>query len=181
MNCALEMGPESLLDIACFFPNRSDVPPGVVIGNDILAKSPTSEANYCGEECEGWGALREAVKTLEQSLLDEVVQRLAEEFRPEQIFLFGSHAWGQPTEDSDVDLLVIVSASDERPAARAARAYRCLRKLLVPAEVLVKTRAELARFQEVYASLECQILERGKVLYQRETERGAPAAEEGGA
>jgi predicted nucleotidyltransferase len=81
--------------------------------------------------------------------------------------LFGSQAWGQPTVDSDVDLLVIVSHSEEKPVQRAQRAYRRLRDLPVPLDVLVKTRAEVERYRHVYASLECEIMERGKVLYDR--------------
>jgi predicted nucleotidyltransferase len=105
------------------------------------------------------------MKTVQEGLLEDVTRRLADEFQPEQIILFGSHAWGQPNEDSDVDLLVIVPDSSEKSAQRATRAYRCLRGLLVPADVLVKTRAEVERYRRVRASLESEILERGKVLY----------------
>jgi len=31
------------------------------------------------------------------------------EFKPQRIILFGSHAYGNPTPDSDVDLLVVMS------------------------------------------------------------------------
>ena len=34
---------------------------------------------------------------------------IAREFRPRKIVLFGSYAYGQPTLDSDVDLLVVVT------------------------------------------------------------------------
>ncbi len=34
--------------------------------------------------------------------------QIAEKFRPERIILFGSYAYGTPTEDSDVDLLVVL-------------------------------------------------------------------------
>ena len=107
------------------------------------------------------------MKIVSNDLLAEMTRRLVAEFQPEQIILFGSHAWGTPNEDSDVDLLVIVSHSDEKPAQRAMRGYRCLSGLTVPKDVLVKTRAEVERFRHVYASLECEILERGKVLYGR--------------
>ena len=33
-------------------------------------------------------------------------RRVAEQFRPEKIILFGSHAYGQPNADSDVDIVV---------------------------------------------------------------------------
>lgn len=105
------------------------------------------------------------MKTLPPELLAEITRRLVAEFQPEQIILFGSHAWGTPHEDSDVDLCVIVSQSDERPVRRAVRAYHCLSGLGIPKDVLVKTRAEFERFRHVHASLECQISEQGKVLY----------------
>ncbi len=100
-----------------------------------------------------------------KDLLDEITRRLVEEYQPEQIILFGSHAWGTPDEDSDLDFLVIVSDSDESPIERASRAYGCLEGLNVPKDILVKTRAEVDKYRHVYASLECEILERGKVLY----------------
>jgi hypothetical protein len=59
----------------------------------------------------------ENVRTLNQDLLDEVTRRLAAEFQPEQIWLVGSHAWGQPDEESDLDLLVVVRDSDMPPGS----------------------------------------------------------------
>jgi len=107
------------------------------------------------------------MKTAPKSLLDEITRRLVAEFQPEEILLFGSHAWGTPDKDSDVDLLIIVPHSDAKPPQRAARAYRCLRGLRVPVEVLVKTRAEVERYRHVRASLERRILTKGKLLYGR--------------
>ena len=105
------------------------------------------------------------MKTISQDLLGEVIRRLAAGFQPEQVWLFGSHAWGQPDEGSDLDLLVVVAQSDESPVRRAQRAHRCLRGLGVAKDVLVKTRAELERFRHVPASLEAEILERGRLIY----------------
>jgi len=109
------------------------------------------------------------MKTIQPGILDEVVRRLVEEFDPEEIILFGSHAWGTPDEDSDLDLFVILSQSAESAIERAQRAHGCLAGLGVPKDVLVRTRAEVERRREVYASLECEVLERGKVLYERQT------------
>jgi len=103
--------------------------------------------------------------TIEAEVLDEIVRRLVGEFSPEQIILFGSHAWGDPDADSDLDLLVVVSDSGERPAERAWRAHRCLHGIRVPMDILVKTRREFEYFRPVVASLEHRIAEEGKVLY----------------
>ena len=105
--------------------------------------------------------------TLTPDLMTEIIHRLVTEFDPDQVILFGSHAWGTPDEDSDVDLLVIVPETNERPAARASRAHRCLRGIPLPMDLIVKSRDEMARFAGVSASLEADILDRGKVLYGR--------------
>ena len=97
--------------------------------------------------------------------LQEMTRRLVTEFEPSQIFLFGSHAWGKPNEDSDVDLFVIVPQSQLSRTERDFRARRCLRDLNVPKDVLVETQAEVERASRVYASLECEILEKGVRLY----------------
>jgi predicted nucleotidyltransferase len=100
-------------------------------------------------------------------VVPEIVRRLVAEFDPEEIILFGSRAWGEPGPESDYDIFVIVSQSDERPTRRATRAYRRLRGIPVPTDVIVYTRAEVERFRYVYASLEAVVLERGKLLYER--------------
>jgi autotransporter-associated beta strand protein len=106
-----------------------------------------------------------STKTINQELLDEVTGRLAAEFQPEQVWLFGSHAWGQPDEGSDIDLLVVVPKSDEPPVRRAQRAHRCLRGVGASMDILVKTRAELERFRHVRSSLESLVLRNGRLIY----------------
>jgi predicted nucleotidyltransferase len=105
------------------------------------------------------------VKEIPQGLLEKAVERLKAEFQPEEIYLFGSHAWGTPTEDSDVDLMVIVKDSDERPIRRMQRAHRCLGDLDMSKDVFVPTRAEFDRYRNVKASLSRKIAEAGKKIY----------------
>jgi len=106
-----------------------------------------------------------AVKTIQPGLLQSIIDRLKAEFQPEEIYLFGSHAWGVPTEDCDVDLMVIVPSSSERPIRRDQRAQQCLGRLAVPADVLVRTRGEVDRYKHLRASLFHQVLHRGRKLY----------------
>ncbi len=105
------------------------------------------------------------MKTISENLLQEITKRLVVEFDPEKVILFGSHAWGKPNEDSDRDLLVIVTESHEPPAKRATRAHRSLIGMGVPKDILVYTRAEVDRHSRVYASLISEVLERGRVLH----------------
>jgi uncharacterized protein len=105
------------------------------------------------------------MKTIPQGLLDKAVDRLKAEFQPDEIFLYGSHAWGTPHDNSDVDLFVIVPDSEEPPIRRAQRAHRCLRGLRLPKDVLVETRQEVNRVKHLRASLENAVLNRGRRLY----------------
>jgi predicted nucleotidyltransferase len=118
---------------------------------------------------------REEVGQMEKfpsSLRKEIVHRLVAEFEPEEIYLFGSHAWGVPNLDSDLDFMVIVSESQQPALERARRVQRCLRGVLAPVDVLVKTRAEFERYRPVRASLEAKVYEKGKLVYGRETPSG---------
>jgi len=105
------------------------------------------------------------MKQVTAELLQEIVRRLVETLHPEQIILFGSHAYGQPNEDSDVDLLVIVSESDEPSYRRAQTAHGALWGIGVPKDVIVMTRNEVDRSVRVKTSLVHQALAHGKVLY----------------
>ena len=98
-------------------------------------------------------------------LISDITDRLVREFNPENIFLFGSHVWGTPNADSDLDLLVILSSSDMASTKRSKLAYRCLREIPYPLDILVKTRKEVEKFAQIPQSLEYQILLKGKCLY----------------
>ena len=100
-----------------------------------------------------------------QSMISEAVQRLAKEFQPLKIFLFGSYAWGVPNENSDLDLMIVVARSDQRPVQRAQRAMHCLRGLVFPKDLLVRTQEEVDRMSKVYVSLEALVLDKGKIVY----------------
>ena len=100
-----------------------------------------------------------------EDLLQTATERLVAEFQPEEIYLFGSHAWGVPRSDSDVDLMVIVPHSNERPIRRDQRAQKCLGRLELSADVLVRTRREVERVRNVEGSLTAEVLRHGRKLY----------------
>ena len=104
------------------------------------------------------------MKQVTTELLEQITQKLVETLNPEQIILFGSHAYGEPNEDSDIDLLVIVSQSNEARYRRSRQAYKVLRGIGVPKDILVMTRAEVERKANVASSLVYQVLHQGKIL-----------------
>ena len=98
--------------------------------------------------------------------LDEIVRRIVTSLRPEKIVLFGSYGYGKPTDDSDVDLLVIMETSG-RPADRYLAVSRLLRPRPFPLDILVKTPAEIAQALEKGDFFIREIVTRGQVLYER--------------
>lgn len=108
-----------------------------------------------------------AMQPLTESLLTTITQRLVGQFQPEQVILFGSYAWGEPTADSDIDLMVIVRESKLSDYQRAVLGHRCLSGLGIAKDVVVKTREEFDHWQAVRSSLECKVARQGKVLYDR--------------
>lgn len=72
--------------------------------------------------------------------LQAVVEAIREGYRPERFILFGSFAWGHPTPDSDVDLLIIKDT--EEPSQERLRKVRWAvqgRKKGLPLDILVLT------------------------------------------
>ena len=107
------------------------------------------------------------MKDIPVELLNTVVDRLVHSLAPERVLLFGSHAWGTPNVDSDVDLLVIV-ADAELPAYKRARAgYKALRGVRLSKDIVVLTQAEFDRQSTVKSSLAHRVREHGRVLYDR--------------
>ena len=105
------------------------------------------------------------MKELSPVVLQEIVERLIRGLQPEKIVLFGSHAYGEPHEASDIDLLVVVTETPEPQHKRASQAYRGLRGLTAPTEVIVLTHREAEQAATVPASLVSQALQHGRVLY----------------
>lgn len=101
-----------------------------------------------------------------EMLLQEITHRVVENFHPEKVILFGSHAAQTAQPDSDIDLLVIME-TEGSPIQRAVAIKQVCRPRFVAMDVLVKTpeevTAQLARGNFFLR----QILNEGRVLYER--------------
>lgn len=94
---------------------------------------------------------------------------IAREFRPERIILFGSHARGEMTADSDVDLLVVMNF-EGRPHEQAVD-IRARIPRRFPLDLLVRTPQQIAERLRLNDFFIQEILERGAVLYENGNER----------
>ena len=100
------------------------------------------------------------------AIVATMVERIAERFEPERIILFGSHARGDATAWSDVDLLVVMpDGTDRREAAVNMR--HAVGDLPVAKDIVVTTPDHIARRGHIIGTVLLPALREGRVLYER--------------
>ena len=97
--------------------------------------------------------------------VNKYAKRIGRGFRPQRVVLFGSYARGRPTEDSDVDLLVIMDHDKPRNVDQAI-AIRLAEDAPFPMDLLVKRPSEVAERLAMNDSFFKGLIEDGKVLYE---------------
>lgn len=93
----------------------------------------------------------------------QFARRVAKQFQPEKIILFGSHAYGTPHEESDVDLLIVMPC---RNSGDMAFKIRCAIEPPFTAHLVVRTPYAMEwRLREGDSFLK-EIVTKGKVIYE---------------
>jgi predicted nucleotidyltransferase len=108
---------------------------------------------------------------INEDLIHEIVRRIVAGVDPDKVILFGSYAYGQPDEDSDLDLLVIKEMDIPR-YKRGREIRKHLRGMKVPIDIIVYTWDEIEEFKGVKTSFIAQIVKEGKTLYERKSRLG---------
>ncbi len=89
---------------------------------------------------------------------------IARRFKPQKIILFGSYAYGKPTSDSDVDLLVVMPY-DRRKGRMSLRILEAM-DYNFPLDLLVRTPAEVRQRLRWGDGFIEEVFAKGKVLYE---------------
>lgn len=95
-----------------------------------------------------------------------LAKRIADRFQPEKIILFGSYAYGEPTLDSDVDLLVVID-TPLRSRQQRLEISRALSPRPFPLDIIVYTPKQLKERIALGDPFLREITTQGKVLYER--------------
>ncbi len=99
------------------------------------------------------------------SKIKQYCEGIAAGFSPQRIILFGSHAYGKPNPDSDVDVMVIM-----RDAAHLGRHPEATIRMKVradfPVDMLVRDEKEVDRRLRDKDTFMLDVLENGKVMYE---------------
>src|SRR5204863_140056 len=89
---------------------------------------------------------------------------VAKRFEPDQIILFGSHAYGAPHSDSDVDILVIMPTRNQHDQASRIRGAV---EAPFPMDLIVRKPKSLALRLAERESFHTEIMTNGKILYEK--------------
>jgi uncharacterized protein len=115
-----------------------------------------------------------AGELIDPMTIQAIVQKMLDNFILEQIILFGSYAIGQPTPDSDLDLLVVMET--DLPSHKRATPLRLLfRPMPCSMDILVYTPEEVAYWKGTVNHIMTTAFETGSVLYERSTVGVSPS------
>lgn len=103
--------------------------------------------------------------------IQNLSRRIARQFSPRRIVLFGSYAEGRAGPDSDVDLLVILPHKGK--AVEKSVEIRLATRPAFPLDLLVRTPKEIRQRLAMGDTFIRDILEKGTVLYQ--ADEGGPS------
>lgn len=92
--------------------------------------------------------------------------KVASEFRPEQIIIFGSYAYGTPTEDSDVDVLIVMPLARGHRDVQQAAAIRERVPAAFPMDVIVRSPQQIARRLALGDGFVASVLLSGRRMYE---------------
>jgi predicted nucleotidyltransferase len=105
-------------------------------------------------------------KRIPMRTIRAIARHIAEKFDPEQIILFGSHAYGKPTAWSDVDLLVVMD-TPRGEMETIIEIVDSLPEVLFSVDILARSRAAIRKRQSMGDRFMGEIVKKGKVLYAR--------------
>lgn len=96
--------------------------------------------------------------------IDQVRDRIAQAMHPEKIYLFGSYADGKATDESDVDLLVVMQ-SELTPHQRNVAVKRLFPRRTFSLDAFVYTPQEFARYRDIPGTIVYNAAHHGRLLH----------------
>ena len=110
-----------------------------------------------------------ATDRVTQAQLDDIVRRLVEALSPRCIYLFGSHADGQPRPESDIDVMVVLPGPVPPVPVCYGQGCASLRGTYLPVELHFASWDGFNRRRTITGSLEHEIARRGTLVYANES------------
>lgn len=106
------------------------------------------------------------------SYIKSIVSEL-KKINPYKVILFGSHAYGEPNKDSDIDLIVILDNEVMPKSFKERIKYQlivrnCILNInkKIPIDLIVYTKPMYKKFLELGSMFSKEITQKGKILYE---------------
>jgi len=104
------------------------------------------------------------MQKITQRTISSFARQVARQFNPQKIILFGSYTYGKPTEDSDVDILVIMPFKGK--GAHKATEILLATDPRFPIDLLVRTPEQIRTRITLGDFFIREITQKGRVLYE---------------
>lgn len=101
---------------------------------------------------------------VDEKSIQDLQDRIAAEFRPQRIILFGSYAQGTAGADSDLDILVILENGGSGPKKAAEILHRL--NPHIPVDLVVRTSDEIESRLQANDFFLAEVMNHGRVLYE---------------
>lgn len=99
-----------------------------------------------------------------QNEIQRITDKIVKDYQPEKIILFGSYAWGKPTKDSDIDLMIIKETDDTRKASSEIRGNLWDSNFAM--DIIVKDPVSVNKRVSLGDPFLIKIFSHGKTIYQ---------------
>lgn len=103
-----------------------------------------------------------------KKIVSEIIEKLKSKYKPLRVVLFGSYAYGTPTDDSDLDLFIL-KVTQKKWVDRFVQVKRIIYNpdCKIPVSPLVYTPEELEDRLRIGDDFVKEIMEKGVLLYEK--------------
>ena len=108
------------------------------------------------------------VDTVDDALIDNIIERITQVVSPVRIIMFGSQAQGKANRFSDLDILVVIEEPDIPKRKIASKIYGVLAGILIPKDIIVTTPEIIEDWKNVPEAFISTAVNSGKVIYERQ-------------
>jgi predicted nucleotidyltransferase len=103
---------------------------------------------------------------IDSKILNFILEKILSVYNPRRVYLYGSQAWGDPTNTSDIDLFVILDSSDLDMDERIRIGARALSGSGLDVDLMVMTEKELNERKDHPSTLVHKVITKGIKLYE---------------
>ena len=105
--------------------------------------------------------------------IQKIAGVIAQAVPAEQIYLFGSYAYGQPNANSDYDFFLVIPDGAMHPMDAMQKAQLALARNMrrtTPIDILATTKSNFIRMRDLINTVEIDVYHKGVLLFDRTTE-----------